>query len=191
MKGLRCGALLFLLGVACLVLGPGVARCEPMTSWYLNGGLGLCHLDQEESVDEEADLGFHLGAACGYRFNRWWAVELETGVIHNSMSAGAGEEEEFGGLTQIPLVASGVLHFPNTSKLEPFISAGGGLALASTEKDSGGDALLALRAGARYLVSERLAIGLDYTFFMLGATSALIGEPVGSATFNLSVRWGL
>jgi hypothetical protein len=102
MKGLRCGALLFLLGVACLVLGPGVARCEPMTSWYLNGGLGLCHLDQEESVDEEADLGFHLGAACGYRFNRWWAVELETGVIHNSMSAGAGEEEEFGGLTQDP-----------------------------------------------------------------------------------------
>jgi hypothetical protein len=73
----------------------------------------------------------------------------------------------------------------------PFVSAGGGLALASTEKDSGGDALLALRAGARYLVSERLAIGLDYTFFMLGATSALIGEPVGSDTFNLSMRWGL
>lgn len=191
MTRLRRGALLFLLGVVSLVLGPGVARGEPMTGWYLDGALGLCHLDQEESIDEEADLGFHLGAACGYRFNRWWAVELESGVIHNGMSADAGEEEEFGGLTQVPLVAGGVLHFPNASKLEPFVGAGGGLALASTEEDSGGDALLALRAGARYLVTERLAIGLDYTFYMLGATSALAEEPVGSDTFNLSVRWKL
>ncbi len=189
MKALRCGAMLFLLAIIGLALGPGIARCDPAAGWYLSGALGLCHLDQEESIEEEADLGFHLGAACGYRFNRWWAVELQSGVIHNGMSAEAGEDEEFGGLTQVPFVVNGILHFANDSNLEPFVGAGGGLALASTEEDSGGDAVLALKAGARYLVNERLAVGLDYTFFMLGATSALAEEPVGSDTFNLSVRW--
>jgi opacity protein-like surface antigen len=178
---------LLLLGVLC-VLQPSVARGEPATGWYLGGGLGFCHLDQEESKDEEADLGFHLGATCGYRFDRWWALELETGVIHNDIPAEEGEEG-FGGLTQVPLVLHAVVHFANDSKLEPFLGAGAGLTLASTEEDSGGDGTLAFKGGVRYLLSERVALGLDYTFFMLGATSALAEEAVGSDTFNLSVRW--
>lgn len=188
MKGLRCGAMLFLLGVVCLGVLPEVARCDSTSGWYLNGGLGLCHLDQEKSKDEEADLGLHLGAACGYRLNRWWAVELETGFIHNTIPDDPGEED-FGGLTQVPVVFNAVLHFANESKLEPFAGVGAGLALASSEEDSGGDAVFAFKAGSRYLVNERTAIGLDYTFFMLGATSALAEEAVGDDTFNLSIRW--
>lgn len=187
MNGLRCCAVLLLLVVVC-ALPPSVARGEPATGWYLGGGLGLCHLDQEESRDEEADPGFHLGATCGYRFDRWWALELETGFIHNGMPAGE-DEEDLGGLTQVPVVLNGVVHFANPSKLEPFLGAGAGLTLASTEEDSGGDATLLFKGGVRYRLSERAAIGLDYSFFMLGATSALAEEAVGSDTFNLSVRW--
>lgn len=189
MMGPRCRVAMLLLAVACLGLWPGVARCDPQRGWYLNGGLGIAHLDQEEGADPEADLGLHLGAACGFRFDRRWALELESGLLHNAIPDDG--DEEGGSLSQIPLVLNAVFHFANPSRFEPYLGAGFGAALAWSEEDSGGDATLLFKAGVRHELNERAAIGLDYTFFMLGLTSAFVGEAVGNDTVNLSIRWRL
>ena len=188
MKGWLCRGTMLLLGLGCLGGWSRAVQADPARGWYLNGGLGISHLDQEESKEEKADIGFHLGGACGYRFNRWWALEAESGFIHNSIPA-RDEAEEASGLSQIPLVFNAVFHIANESKLEPYLSAGFGGTLAWTEEDSGGDATLAFKAGVRHGINERMAIGIDYTFFMLGFASAIIGEAVGNDTVNLGVRW--
>jgi hypothetical protein len=60
-----------------------------------------------------------------------------------------------------------------------------------TATDTGGDATLGFRGGVLGRIHDRVQLGLDYTFFMLGVTSAVIGEPVGDDTVNLTLRWQL
>ena len=66
---------------------------------------------------------------------------------------------------------------------------GAGIVLASNGEDTGGDGVLGFKGGVRYLFSDRYGLGADYTFFMLGATSAFAQEPVGDDTINLTLHW--
>lgn len=92
-------------------------------------------------------------------------------------------------MSQVPLVFIAVFHFANKSNLEPYLGAGFGASVVSYDGDTGGDATVAFKTGVRCGINERMAIGTDCTYFMLGATSAFIGEPVGDDTVNLGVRW--
>ena len=149
--------------------------------------LGLCWLDQEESKDPEADLGFRVVAGCGFRLNRNWAIELDSGFIRNNIPEDFLTEA--GPMSQVPLVFNAIFHFANESRLEPYLGAGFGASVVTFTRDTGGDATFAFKTGVRCGINERAAIGVDYTFFMLGVTSAIIGEPVGADTVNLGVRW--
>ena len=189
MKGMPWWWMTLLLIVGCVILRPAAAQADSARGWYLNGGLGLSHLDQEESKQPKADLGFRVAAACGYRFNRNWGIELDSGFIRNNLPADSHTEE--GPMSQVPLVANAVFHFANTSDFEPYLGAGFGVSVVSYDGDTGGDATVAFKGGVRYGFGERTAIGIDYTFFMLGVSSAVVGEAVGDDTVNLGIRWAL
>jgi opacity protein-like surface antigen len=188
MKGMLWWGTILVLSVGCVGVRPQAVQGDSTRGWYLNGGLGLSRLDQEESKQPKADIGFRVAAACGFRFNRYWGIELDSGFIRNTFPDDPhfGEESP---LSQIPLVVNALYYFPNQSKFEPYLGAGFGPTIAWNENDTGGDATLAFKAGVRYGIGERTAIGIDYTFFMLGITSAVIGEAVGDDTLNLGVRW--
>jgi opacity protein-like surface antigen len=181
--------MLLWLSVVCASAWPQTATGDTARGWYLNGGLGLNHLDQEEGKDPKADIGIRVAAACGIQLDRHWALELDSGFIRNTSPDNPRTGRKQSPLSQIPMTLNALLCFPNPSKLEPFLGAGFGGTLAWTDEDTGGDATLAFKGGVRYGFSERVAIGIDYTFFMLGFTSAFIGEAVGDDTVNLGVRW--
>ena len=167
--------------------GQQAARSEPARGFYLNGSLGIALLDQEEGKEPEANAGVHLGTTCGYRFNRLFALELDSGFIRNTFADDRDSPEL--PLSQIPVVFNAVFHLANASRLEPYVGAGFGVNLIWNEEVAGGDATLAFKAGVRHIINDRMAIGADYTYYMLGFLSAFIGESVGDDTLNLGVRW--
>lgn len=187
MKGMLWWGMILLLSVGGVGIRPRPAEGESTRGWYLNGGLGLNHLDQEESKQPKADIGFRVAAACGFRFNRYWGLELDSGLIRNTLPADRHTEAQ--PMWQVPLVFNALFHFANKSTLEPYLGAGFGATVVSYNGDTGGDATLAFKAGVRRGINARAAIGIDYTFFMLGVSSAAIGEAVGNDTVNLGVRW--
>lgn len=158
--------------------------------WYVNLGAGVNHIDVVSGMRTEPDLGYRLVATGGYQINRNWGIELDTGMIQNTYSQSRSASQRDNPLTQTPVVLNGVFSYPNTSPIEPFVGVGGGVMFVTYRGSSGaGDAALSFKGGARYLLHDRLGIGADYTFFMLGATSAIVEEPVGCDTFNLTLHW--
>ena len=184
----RWGGLLLLLGG--LVGLPAREAGAIDRGWYVNGGVGANHLDVESSIRTEPDLGFRFVAAGGFQFNRNIGLELDTGYIYNTYSKSRHASQRDHALRQVPIVLTGLYSFTNLSRIEPYGGVGVGVMLMSYgESSSGGDAVLAFKGGARYLFSDRMGLGADYTFFMLGATSAIIEEPVGADTMNLTLHW--
>lgn len=186
-------AMIFSLAVV-LALSAGTmlwaqaAAAEESRGWYLTAGAGINHLDQEGSKDPVADIGFRVVLGGGYRFNPRWALEFDSGLIRTTFPDDPiyGPEPT---LSEIPLVVNGLLHFPNDTGLEPFVGAGAGVTIGSTERDTGGDITFAFKGGVRRAVNDRIAVAVDYTFFMLMVSSAFVGEPVGNDTVNLTVQW--
>lgn len=158
--------------------------------WYVNLGAGANHLDVASGIRTEPDIGYRLVATGGYQVNRNWGLEVDTGLIRNTYSKSTSASRRDNPLTQFPLVLNGVFSYPNQSPIEPFFGVGGGIMVMSYRGSSGaGDAAFSFKGGARYLFHDRLGLGADYTFFMLGATSALVEEPVGCDTMNLTLHW--
>lgn len=181
-------AWMFLLVFGCLTVWAPSARSDANRGWYLNGGVGLNHIDTMKGADE-LDLGFRLVAAGGFRFNRIVALEFDSGLVRNTFSKSKDPVSRKYPITQVPLVLNGVVSIPNRSMLEPYLGAGAGVVLVGRSGTSGGDVCLAVKGGLRYGLNERMAIGADYTYFMYGAISAIVGEPLGNDTFNLGVHW--
>ena len=158
--------------------------------WFANLGAGLNHLDVASSIRTEPDIGYRLIATGGWQFNRNWGLELDSGLIRNTYSRSPHQTQRDNPLTQFPLVLNGIYSFADIYPIEPYLGAGGGVVLMSYRgSPAGGDAALTFKGGARYLFGERWGLGADYTFFMLGATSALVAEPVGCDTVNLTLHW--
>lgn len=167
-------------------LRPAAAQADETRGWYVNGGLGLSHLDQEQSKQPKADLGFRVAATCGFRYNPHWALEFDSGLFANTLPEDPPTPKKT--LYGVPLVVNALYDFTNKSSLTPFLGAGFGISVLWDDNSTGGDATIAFKGGLRQKVNERMAIGLDYTFFMLGISSAVIGEAVGDDTVNFTVR---
>jgi opacity protein-like surface antigen len=174
-------AILFLLAAL-----PAIAQQTADKGWYLNLGLGINWLDQESGHSQPADAGYRLSTACGRRFNRRWALELETGYLRNSSPAVDLHPEST--LSQVPLLLNLVHTFPTRTSLKPYVGVGGGVVIASGNDDTGGDAGFQFLVGVRHVLDERKSIGIGYRFIMLGATSALAAEPVGDDTILFDLR---
>jgi opacity protein-like surface antigen len=165
---------------------PAIAQQAADKGWYLNLGLGINWLDQESGHSQPANAGFRLSTACGRSFNRRWALEFETGCLRNSSPAVDLHPEST--LSQVPLLLNLVHTFPTRTSLKPYVGAGGGVVIASSNDDTGGDAGFQLLAGVRHVLDERRSIGIGYRFIMLGASSAIAEEPVGDDTILFDLR---
>ena len=160
------------------------------SGWYVNVGGGANHLDVASSIRTEPDIGYRLVATGGYQFNRNLGLELDTGYIYNTYSKSKYASQRDHPLKQVPVTLNGIYSFTNWSRLEPFAGVGlGGMYMSWGRSSEGWDGAMSFKGGARYLVNQRLGLGADYTFFMLGATSALTEEPVGADTMNLTLHW--
>ena len=182
-----------LLITALLVIVPAAAaQTEPVAFeryYYLEPSLGVNWMDQETGHSQPADAGIHLGLAGGWRFHRRWALELHTGFLHNVQPATTTQDEY--SMTQVPLVPNLVFHFPNSSRLEPYLGAGLGIVYGTGDDRSGTDGALEFMAGARYRLNERLELGLSYRFIMVAVASIFAEEAVGNDTANLALKIGV
>lgn len=167
-------------------LWPQAAAAQDPRGWYLNAGLGLNQLDLVGNEDLGANLGFRAVVGGGFRFHRHWALELDTGFIRNTVPRPTGPD---GSMSQLPLVGTLVFHLANATKFEPFVGAGVGGTTFFTDGKTGTDVTLGFKGGIRRQVRERVAIGIDYTYFMWGGISLILGEPAGDDTVNLTVQW--
>ena len=182
------GALLLVMGVASAWLARDSWGAD--RRWYVTGGVGVCHLDVEHSMATTPDLGFRMVATGGFQINRYLGLELDTGFAQNTYTKSQNLVLRNATLTQVPIVLSGIVSWPNASRLEPFAGAGLGVVyMKPSYGDGGGDASVAFKGGARYALNDRMDVSGDYTFFMLAATSAFIEEAVGLDTGNLALRW--
>lgn len=178
-----------LLLIGALVSLPAREARALDTGWYVNLGGGANHLDVESSKRTHPDMGYRLTATAGYQFNPNWGLELDTGYMRNTYSQSRSALQRDNPLEQVPLVINGIYSFTNWSRVEPYLGLGVGALFMKFSESSGGDAAVSFKSGVRYLVNERIGLGADYTFFMLGATSAIIEEPVGCDTMNLTLHW--
>ena len=159
-------------------------------AWYFRAGVGPAFMqDTGISVDRsvpDANVKFEPGVrfdfAGGYRFNPYFSLEGNVGVVYNRLDSISGSPNTEADLTQVPIMGNAVLEFPNRSQLTPFIS--GGIGVSATELHihdatiqgfelSGRDstAVFAYQAagGFRYDFNPWMGISVAYEF--LGTTS--------------------
>lgn len=186
MRRTLCRGLMLMLMVAGMGWWPRAVHAREPRGWYLNAGVGINQLDLVGNEDLGADLGVRGVAGAGFRFNRRWALELDSGFIRNTFPDAGGPDKV---LSQVPLVAAAVFHFPNASTFEPFVGVGVGGTTFFAGGDTGADYTFGFKGGVRRDIGERAAIGIDYTYFMWGVASIFLGEPAGNDTVNLTVQW--
>jgi opacity protein-like surface antigen len=88
----------------------------------------------------------------------------------------------------VPLLLNLVHTFLTGTSLKPYVGVGGGVVIAKSHDDAGGDAGFQFLVGVRHVLDERKSIGVGYRFIMLGATSAIAEEPVGDDTVLFDLR---
>ena len=165
--------------------------------FYLEPGIGINWLDQEEGHPQPADAGYYLSLAGGYRFHSRWAVELHTGYVSNLLPESVDQNEHFTRTyeeettTQIPIIANLVFHFVNSSQFEPYLGGGVGVVRGSNGGSSGFDGALEFMVGVRHQLGETTQLGLSYRFIMVGVASAMAEEAVGSDSINLALKFRL
>jgi opacity protein-like surface antigen len=168
---------------------------------YFNVGAGPAWTDKVTvkeilvpvtGVSAKFDTGFRFDVSGGYRFNKWLAGELETGVAYNSIKT-VGVTPIDGSVANIPFTANIVFRYPNNSKWEPYIGGGGGVALSVltlnnaalpggvTLDGSASDAVFAYQgfAGLRYHLNDRMSLGAYYKLLGTGDTSWDVSGAAG------------
>ena len=135
--------------------------------------------------DVSFDTGLRAGVDVGYNFNQSFAVELDAGVIRNTINqigiqplspVGATAE-----LDEIPLLVNGLYHFPLPGAFKPYVGAGVGVVVGifdgsnipgfyfsyppgSSTAYSDTDLTFAyqIEAGFKYSVGKHMDFGLAY-----------------------------
>jgi opacity protein-like surface antigen len=129
-----------------------------------------------DSAKFKLNAGSRFDLVFGINVNRAFAIELETGVFHNSFDSvygindrGRSYSSSLSGTDfwQVPILVNGVFTLLPESKMHPFAGIGLG-ALASitpTQIDSDSyTAAFQLQLGGRYDVTEMLDLGLSYKY---------------------------
>lgn len=176
-----------------LFLAAGYDRAESTNPWYLDVGTGAA-ITQNPSVRPSSlgsgglppmrlDTGIRGRIDLGYQMCPCWAVELETGVIWNSVNSIAGNPVDQGAsadLYQVPMLAK-LVYKPWHGKFQPYISAGCGGAASTIDMSNISNAsqiniyepsfgatdfgfAYQGEAGFKYKLSHNFDVGLAYEF---------------------------
>ena len=178
-----------LLLATTLALPFTVAAQDYYSGTYLRIGAGVSHVEDLEgfvdttidprfNFDYSFDPGVRIDFAPGLNFNPYFAFELNTGIIWNSLDSieAAGQTASADGdLIQVPAMANFIAKYPTTIGLTPFIGAGGGgvytrlsigdvngVEIDDSEDDFFG--AFQLFGGLTYEVSEGFHVGAVYKF---------------------------
>jgi len=184
------------------------------SNWYLNGDAGGALqqdvYDKSDGGTLSFDPGLRADVALGYNINDSFAVELESGVIWNSVDALSGTPLSTYGqsadLYQIPIMLKGIYHL-RTGKFVHYVGVGvGGVAsifdlTSHISGPNGSDADFTFgyqaEAGVKYMLSDRASIGIGYKF--LGTlehswtleTFNLKTDPTYTHVIFASFNWSL
>ncbi len=168
------------------------ANCaEQASKTYLNLDFGISLQQTVNGKDNtgadigkvEFDPGFRGDVVFGYKLSDSFAVELETGVLANSITSIAGNQlSDFGAtadIYQIPLLVNVVYQIPLKCALKPYVGVGvGGAAtilqgesvplfgFTSNSSYSDVDFTFAYQAvaGFKYAINKNIDIGIAYKF---------------------------
>jgi opacity protein-like surface antigen len=208
-----------------IAISAGSLFAEESGKWYLGVDAGgICqHGVTIKGVDMNGPFSFGLqfdpGARVdfrgGYRFDQFWAVEVQTGILYNSVETfdwrqGAGRDDG-SDLYQIPILAN--LVFSHHIGGKWFVSVGGGVGGVFSRLDSG---IFLYRntisaydwlggtdtdfqfgyqgmAGIDYAITSRWGLGLRYEFLGTSSHEWTIGGRTGNAdpTFSHSIMASL
>jgi opacity protein-like surface antigen len=182
--------------IAGVAFGLAMQAQNADSKWYFRTDLGaslpmetdleeFLDLDPAGEAEIEFDAGMRLGVAGGYRITPWLALELESGVLFNSINDTDGDSVD-ASLTQVPFMGNLVVQCNNFNRWVPFIGVGAGgvsSVLDIDERIDTGAGILLVKgtdadvvfayqafAGVRYELNDRMGVGLVYRF--MGAQGA-------------------
>lgn len=124
------------------------------------------------------DPGLRLGFRGGYGVTDWFAAEIETGVLGNSIRSISGATEDDASLSNIPILFNARLQLSQFDKLTPYFGVGVGCSIAVLDADDiviGGGRLTGTMsetvfayqgfAGLRYRINDNMGLSLEYRYF--------------------------
>lgn len=123
------------------------------------------------ALDLEMDPGIRVGLAAGYQCNEALALELESGLIFNSIDTINGTSPGSYDIYQVPVLLSLIYRIPIGKHFSGYVGGGGGGVMALLEGDDSDDDITyawQVQAGAEWAVGEHLNLGLGYKLLGTG-----------------------
>lgn len=128
------------------------------------------------------DAGAAVNAAVGYAFNKFFAMDFETGYIGARIRNVPGYFSDNSTIENVPLLFNGVISIPNRrNNVVPYFGAGVGPSVSVFDTDgfSDGsttvfgresDTVFALQvfAGLRFMINPEMSLGFGYKYFATG-----------------------
>lgn len=149
------------------------------------------------------DPGPRLGVDFGYHLTDWFAAELETGIMANSLKEITGADDVDATLMSVPVLLNVKLELPTRSPVTPYIGAGAGGSSSILSIDhldyggmhiegTGSDFVFAWQAfgGVRIALNDRMGIGAEYRYFRSDGASFEGDEGDLSSIANDRIKFG-
>jgi opacity protein-like surface antigen len=124
------------------------------------------------------DPGVRFGIAAGYQLTDWFAPELQTGIMANSIESITDASRVDAVFSNVPLLGGVRLQCPYWQRFQPYLGGGAGASFPVLDADritiggtsihgSDADAVFAYHAfgGLRFKLNDRMGLGLEYHYF--------------------------
>ena len=166
--------------------------------WYWGADVGASvaqdgHLTQFSnlSVSDPVEYGVGMGMdlSAGYAFNRYFALEFQSGWTWNPINSIEGAAVHDTSLSTVPFMANAVLRYPiPRTRIVPYIGAGAGGALTMFDTDgytrtvgnktvwlydTASDFVFAWQAfaGVRLELNQTMSVGIGYRYLAVDPSS--------------------
>ena len=126
----------------------------------------------------EFDPGFRMGLRAGYGVTDWFAAELETGLMVNSIDSISGATESDAFMSNIPCLVNARFQLSQFDRLTPYFGVGVGFSVTTLDADniafgggwlegtmSTGEFAYQGFAGLRYNFNDNMGVSLEYRYF--------------------------
>jgi opacity protein-like surface antigen len=130
------------------------------------------------------DVGFGIDGAFGWAFNKYVALDFDTGYVWGRMNSVQNYQDSHSAMGNVPLLVNLTLSLPIPhTNIVPYIGGGAGGAVSILDAHnltytptgdyvdgSESDAVFAYQAfaGVRFMLTPNLSLGVGYQFFATG-----------------------
>jgi len=173
--------------------------------FYIRGDLGG-NLTQDTDLKEffgpvtpgskvKFDPVIRLGVAGGYDVTDWFAAEVETGYMGNTIDSITDATRDRALFSNVPFLANAKFQLPLACGLTPYIGGGAGFSISILDSDhitindvsidgTGSDVVFAYQAfaGLRYKINDRMGLSLEYHYFATESPTFKAEVAVGTDT---------